>query len=349
MKIIRTISCVLAAALGLSVAAAPQRSVSGVTVTSSIDSTVVTMGSTTHVRVTVQMPESAAAAVNLDGMPELAAGEEYLPWNGVDIVAVDSASTIADGMRTIGYDYTVQAFDPGTLTLPPFTVVTGAADTAFSNVLTLKVLPVEVDSTMTLNPMAGVAAPATKWYDYIPTWVFWVFLALVVVALCVVAFIAMRKHKEEIEERRTPPVPPYELAISRLNDLRTSNLASSGQEMAYYTELVDILRQYLHGRFGINAMEMTSTQIVKALRANPATKMSADQMRSVLSMADFVKFAKVRPMPGDNTRAMTRALDFVEETKPVPEPEPGTGDAPGNANTGATPQRPNDSTTSRPR
>ncbi len=349
MKTIRTISCVLAAALGLSVAAAPQRSVSGVTVTSSIDSTVVTMGSTTHVRVTVPMPESAAAAINLDGMPELAAGEEYLPWNGVDIVAVDSASTIADGMRTIGYDYTVQAFDPGTLTLPPFTIVTGAADTAFSNVLTLKVLPVEVDSTMTLNPMAGVAAPATKWYDYIPTWVFWVFLALVVVALCVVAFVAMRKHKEEIEERRTPPVPPYELAISRLNDLRTSNLASSGQEKAYYTELVDILRQYLHGRFGINAMEMTSTQIVKALRANPATKMSADQMRSVLSMADFVKFAKVRPMPDDNTRAMTRALDFVEETKPAPEPEPGTGDAPGNANTGATPQRPNDSTTSRPR
>ena len=50
-------------------------------------------------------------------------------------------------------------------------------------------------------------------------------------------------------------------------------------------------------------------------------------MRSVLSMADFVKFAKVRPLPDDNVRAMTRALDFVEETKPAPEPDPATSEA----------------------
>ena len=269
MKSTKIILSVLATVLFAGVSLASRPSASGVKVTSSIDSAVVTMGSTTHVRVTVQMPESSASNVNLDGMPELAAGEEYLPWNGVDIVAVDSASTISDGMRTIGYDYTIQAFDPGTLTLPPFAVVSGAADTALSNVLTLKVLPVELDSAMTLNPMASVVAPATKWYDYIPTWIFRTLLALVIAALCVVAFILLRKRKEEVEIRRNPPVPPYELAISRLNTLRTSNLASSGQEKAYYTELVDILRQYLHGRFGINAMEMTSTQIVKALRSNP--------------------------------------------------------------------------------
>jgi len=344
MKYIKIISGMAASLLVAGLAVAQRPSASGVKVTSSIDSTVVTMGSTTHVRVTVQMPENVASTVNLDGMPELAAGEEYLPWNGVDIVAVDSASTIAAGTRTIGYDYTVQAFDPGTLPLPPFTVVSGAADTAFSNTLTLKVLPVEVDSAMTLNPMASIATPQTKWYDYIPTWIFWVFLGVFVVALGVAAFFLLRKHKEVVEERRNPPVPPYELAISRLNTLRTSNLASSGQEKAYYTELVDILRQYLHGRFGINAMEMTSTQIVKALRSNPETRMSADQMRSVLSMADFVKFAKVRPMPDDNTRAMTRALDFVEDTKPAPEPDPAQA-----AEQTPKPASPQDNTTSRPR
>ena len=37
-------------------------------------------------------------------------------------------------------------------------------------------------------------------------------------------------------------------------------------------------------------------------------------------MADFVKFAKMRPMPDDNVAAWNRALQFVEETKPQPEP-----------------------------
>ncbi len=322
MKALKILIGVLALGIALSTVTAQRRSASGVSVAASVDSAIMTMGSRTHVRVTVQMPEAAASNVNLDGMPELAAGEEYLPWNGVDIVAVDSASTITDGMRTIGYDYTIQAFDPGTLTLPPFAVVSGASDTAFSNAITFKVLPVDIDSTMTLNPMASVVAPATKWYDYIPGWLLWVALGFFAVACGTAAYFLLRKHKEQIEIRRNPPVPPYELAISRLNTLRTSNLAESGQEKAYYTELVDILRQYLHGRFAINAMEMTSTQIVRALRSNPATRMSADQMRSVLSMADFVKFAKVRPLPDDNVRAMSRALDFVEETKPEPEPEP---------------------------
>ena len=326
MKHLNIIICA-ALLTGGSIVFAQRPSTSGVKITSSIDSTVMTMGSTTHVKVTVQMPEKVASDVNLDGMPELAAGEEYLPWNGVDIVAVDSASTISGGIRTIGYDYTVQAFDPGTLTLPPFTVVSGISDTAYSNVLTLKVLPVEIDSTMTLNPMASVAAPKAKWFDYIPDWMFWVLLCMVILGAGVVAVAALRKRRQEIEIRRNPPVPPYELAISRLNTLRTSNLATTGQEKAYYTELVDILRQYLHGRFGINAMEMTSTQIVKALRSNPTTRMSADQMRSVLSMADFVKFAKVRPMPDDNTRAMNRALEFVEDTKPQPESETETKDS----------------------
>ncbi len=337
MKALPIFSIIFLTAVSLT-ANAQQRSRSGVSVVSTADSTVMTMGSTTHLRVTVQMPETAAANVNLDGMPELAAGEEYLPWNGVDIVAVDSASTITDGMRTIGYDYTVQAFDPGTLTLPPFTVVSGASDTAFSNVLTLKILPVEVDSAQAINPMAGIVAPATKWYDYIPGWLLWVGLAFFAIACGTAAYFLLRKHKEEVEIRRNPSIPPYELAISRLNTLRSSNLAQSGQEKAYYTELVDILRQYLHGRFAINAMEMTSTQIVRALRSNPETRMSADRMRAVLSMADFVKFAKVRPMPDDNARALARALDFVEDTKPQPEPEIEPGTENNNVTTASRPQ-----------
>jgi hypothetical protein len=44
-------------------------------------------------------------------------------------------------------------------------------------------------------------------------------------------------------------------------------------------------------------------------------------MQKVVEIADFVKFAKVRPLPDDNVRAWQNALQFVEETKPAPEPE----------------------------
>lgn len=304
----------------------------GIRMEASLDSAVLTMGSRAALMLDIDIPLNDLSAVSLADLPLLTPGQEYLPWNGIDIVSSDTTVTTAGDRRHIQYRYVVQAFDPGTVTLPPFALTRGAADTVRSNVVTLKVLPVELDSLQELNPMASVAAPATRWYDYLPEWLLWTLLAIAVAVAAVAAYFILRKRRAVAEERRNPPIPPYELAISRLNALRSRGLAENGNEKQYYTELTDILRQYLHGRFGINAMEMTSSQIVRALRSNPDTRMTADQMRSVLSIADFVKFAKVRPLPDDNNRTYARAVGFVEETRPQPELGPDGVDAPAKAN-----------------
>lgn len=319
--------CAVAALMAASLVAAPRRSASGISVSASIDSAIVEMGDLNHLRVKVDMPESASRGARIVDFPKIAAGDDYVTWNGIDIVKIDTVSTIEGGKRVIDYDFTIQAFDPGTVSLPPFAVLgSEGADTAFSNVVTFKVAPVDVDSLETINPMQSIVNPATRWYDYIPDWLIWTLLGLVVASMAVAAYLLLRKHKVEVEIKRAKPVPPYELAMSRLQSLRSRNLPENGHEKEFYTELVDILRDYLQGRFGINAMEMTSTQIVKALRTNAETRMSADTVKSVLSMADFVKFAKVRPVPDDNVRAFSRAQDFVEQTKPAPEPEPEIAD-----------------------
>lgn len=312
----RLIFILVSALCATAVSAAP-----AVTVKAVADSAVMVMGDLNHIRVSVDMP--AGSPTQLVDFPLLTPGMEFLPYNGVDVVASDSSSVIEGGRQKIDFDFTIQAFAPGTLTLPPFAAVpVPGGDTVFSNALTFKVLSVDVDSLETINPMESIVAPHTKWYDYIPDWLLWTLVAIVAVIAALFAIKYFRKQQVVAELRRTPPVPPYELAISRLATLKSRNLAESGHEKEYYTELVDILRQYLQGRFGINAMEMTSTQIVKALRSNPATRMTADEMRAVLSIADFVKFAKVRPLPDDNIKAFARAQSFVEQTKPAPEPAP---------------------------
>ena len=74
----------------------------------------------------------------------------------------------------------------------------------------------------------------------------------------------------------------------------------------------------MFGRFGINAMEMTSRQILGAMKNNKELRDKRDYVRQILNMADFVKFAKVRPLPDDNIASFENARKFVEETKPVP-------------------------------
>ena len=294
-----------------------------VSVKAAVVSVDLVMGDRAHITVSVDVPVQMESSVQLVDFPVLTPGAEYIPFHGVDVVASDSTTTRSEGKVRYDFDFTIQAFDPGTISIPPFAVVPApGADTVKSSILALKVAPVDVDSLETIHPMASIVSPDTKWYDYIPDWLLWTLLGIAIVAGGVAAFILLRKRKIAIEESKSIPVPPYDLAKLRLEKLRSRNLAENGHEKEYYTELVDILRQYLQGRFGINAMEMTSTQIVRALRSNPETRMTADEMRSVLSVADFVKFAKVRPLPDDNVKAFNRAINFVDSTKPEPEPEP---------------------------
>lgn len=319
-KYARILTVSLVMSLTLSSISAPRRSASGITVSASVDSAMLVMGDRTTLNVKIDMPEASARDARIIDFPVIPHGEDYVEWNGVDVVGADSSSVISDGKRTIDYRFTIQVFDPGTVTLPPFAVLGGAgADTAFSNVVTFKVIPVDVDSLETIHPMESVVAPASKWYDYVPDWLLWTLLVVLVLGMGAYFARHLIHRREEIQLEKAKPVPPYELALSRLRTLKSRNLPESGHEKQYYTELVDILRQYLEGRFGINAMEMTSTQIVRALRDDKRTRMTADLVKSVLSIADFVKFAKVRPLPDDNVRAFARAEDFVEQTKPEPE------------------------------
>lgn len=296
-------------------AAAP----AGVTLRASVDSTVVVMGDVTGLHLQAVLPTAFLDSARVTDLP--APDSEFA---GLDVVSVkaDTVRGDAGGRSTVDYTLTVQAFDPGTLTIPPFGMVVGsAADTAFSQVLTLKVLPVDVDSLETIHPLRGTVSAQTRWYDYIPTWLPYLLLGLLALGLIGVGVLYAFMGKKIIPEKAKPVIPPYDLAVSRLNELQARKLPENGHEKEYYTELVDILRQYLHGRFGINAMEMTSTQIVRSLRANEHTRMTAEEMRPVLAMADFVKFAKVRPMPEDNVKSYNTAVNFLEQTKPAPEPE----------------------------
>ena len=158
-------------------------------------------------------------------------GAEYIPFHGVDVVASDSTTTRTETGVRYNFDFTIQAFDPGTISIPPFAVVPAqGADTVKSSVIALKVAPVDVDSLETIHPMASIANPAVKWYDYLPDWLLWALLAIVLIAAGVAAFILLKKRKIAIEEIKSAPVPPYDLAKLRLEKLRSRNLAESGHE-----------------------------------------------------------------------------------------------------------------------
>lgn len=130
-----------------------------------------------------------------------------------------------------------------------------------------------------------------------------------------------------------PPLPPHVVAIRALEALHHRKLWQNGNFKAYYSELTDILRTYLAGRYGIGAMEMTSDEIIEALRAlsvEELPKKCSMDLTAILRDADLVKFAKFEPEAEQNENDYTKAYYFVEETK-LQDEEPSEGEGIENA------------------
>lgn len=101
-----------------------------------------------------------------------------------------------------------------------------------------------------------------------------------------------------------PPRPAWELALERLDALEGSDMLEAGDRLGYHMRLSELLRAYVGDRFGIAAVEATTTEIAAALRGRP------DEVGSwypvvlrLLQEMDLVKFAKFVP-PDDESRAL---------------------------------------------
>ncbi len=299
------------------------------TVTARLDSATLLMG-----KMTVLQLQTVTDANQKGEFPMLATATQdgliSLLNDTVELRAIYKADTVAvgSGRSQINYHFPLQAFIPGTYILPEFAFVVGG-DTVYSNKLVLKVIEPQpaLKSTDSIAPDVPPLGPyynssIEKLTDKIPDflWRYWwiIFIGILILAALTVYIIKHRgKVGTQFFKRTKPELPPYERALRNLKILRDAGLWENGQEKEYFSRLTEILREYLQGRFGINAMEMTSSEIVKAVSDIHEARKSRQYMDRVMEIADFVKFAKMRPLPDDNISAFENALKFIEETKPV--------------------------------
>lgn len=320
-KVFRNIAVAFAVASCVSSAAATPVSVSA-----KLDSVQLLMGNMTTLRLEVVQNAGVKGGFPMFAEPS-PSGIVAVCGDSVELRTSFTRDTvdIGSGRIQINYKVPVQAFDSGAFQLPQFVYVAGA-DTARSNHVNLKVIPMNVTADDPIAGFAPVAEPEDKSIlDSLPDWMvdYW-WLMLAAAALAGVLLWLWKKYRKQGYIIPKKPEPdPYTVAMKRLRELKEKGLWEKGMEKEYFTDLTDILRVYLDRRFGINAMEMTSRQIMDTLSSNRDVKDKRDYVRQILSVADFVKFAKVRPLPADNIAAYDNAVRFVEETRPVEEKESG--------------------------
>lgn len=242
---------------------------------------------------------------------------------GIEIVDVAKPDTqlLNDNKRwLISQEYTVTSFDSALYYIPPFEVSVDNRKYQ-SKALALKVYSVPVDTLhpdQFFPPKTIHEIPLT-WSDIAPL-VYSVIFMLVLGALVVFFVIRYRDNKPIIKIIKVEPkLPPHQIAMQKIEAIKADKELQRQDPKRYYTELTDVLRIYMKERFGFNALEMTSTEIIDRLNAEE-DKQSIEELKVLFGTADLVKFAKHAPMMNENDMNLVNAVAFINQTKQEEDP-----------------------------
>jgi hypothetical protein len=243
---------------------------------------------------------------------------------GVEVLEATNADTteLDGGMVKVSKTYTLTSFDEKLYYLPPMKVKVDGKEYA-SKSLALKVMTMPAD---TLHPENFF--PPKDVQDNPFSWSEWreviIFSLLFIILLCGAAYLynRLRKGKPVIKlpSRIIKKMLPHQKAMKAIEILKEEHLSSSENQKEYYTRLTDTLRVYLNERFGINAMEMTSEEIISRLQET-GDKTMIDELRTLFTTADLVKFAKYSTLINENDANLVNAIAYINNTKEENQPQ----------------------------
>lgn len=280
-----------------------------VTVVARMDSVVMFIGEQAHLTISVTAQKGSKIE-----FPHFKRAQQIVP--GVEALEEhEGDTTIVDGLLNLSNTYTLTSFDEHLYAIPAMKVKVNGRQYA-SNTLALKVLTCEVDTLHPEKffPPKDVQDNPFQWSEW--SSLFW--LSIVVMLLSVgfvYMLIRLKQNKPIITRIRiVKHVPPHQKALKEMNRLKSDNFVTTDDQKAYYTQLTDTLRQYIKERFGFNAMEMTSSEILDNLRCAGDDKMLGE-LRELFATADLVKFAKYSTLLNEKDMNLLNAINFIDQTK----------------------------------
>lgn len=175
--------------------------------------------------------------------------------------------------------------------------------------------PAAPDDALRLRP----PAPAVPLL--LPTWrPAW--LALAALAGVGLAWAAWRWWRARSRRRAEPPppLPPAERLARRLDALAAERLPEQGRAREFFFRLSEAVREYVGAVTGVPALDLTTGELVDALRAQGDPRVDVEALRGFSEDADLIKFARY-PAGGHECEAGMRfARDLLARTQAATAP-----------------------------
>lgn len=226
----------------------------------------------------------------------------------------------ADSNVIVKQQLTLMTFDTGQIVLPSVGLKYAKSFDdpmrleAFTDPVTLYATTIAVDTTLAYKPIIEpLAAPITM-KEVFP----WILALLLAILLGLGIWLFLKRRKIRVDEDgnviKGPVIPPYDKAVDELKRLREEKIWQSGKVKEYFSSLTDIAREYIEGQFGVNAVEMTTDDILDEIKPLHFPKETYNKLKDTMEVADLVKFAKYSASTLESDTALSDMTGFVNES-----------------------------------
>lgn len=322
----RRMPLALAVALLMVLFAAAQASAQApVTIESTIDRNVVTVGDRIHVTVRLTLPETAQA--DLTSLETQFGNLELL------VVGLPQDVILPDGRREVTANYEVAAFRTGTTELPALSMLVrlpdGSSVTAATNPLPVNVesvIPPGENPTDVRDLKPQVSFPIVSGLS--PRRV-----ALIVAAIALALAAALllirrlRRPPAAITPLPAPPPSPEALARSELERIAGLGLLDNGDIKQFHALLAACIRRYLTAKYRFPAFAMTTTELERSMTDFGVDRWQARLVGGLLTESDAVNFAQYVPARTRCEQNLEMAYQIVDAADPATEQSPAVAPA----------------------
>jgi hypothetical protein len=270
-----------------------------------LDRAVITVGDPVRLVVTVSHAPDAQVV-----WPEVF---ELDPFELVDMRLLEP---VPEGNRVqSSAELTLTAFELGELTLPAFEVeVVDAAGNTVRLATDAAVVGVESVGRDESGDICDIKGPLAIPFSVVTLLPWLAGLGVMGAAAYWLYRRYRRRQRPDVQMPVVPPRPAHEIALESLNALEASGLLELGEVKTFHIRASDIMRIYAEGRFGVEAMEMTTGEVLDGLRRTGAGSGAIANFRQLLDRCDLVKFAKFRPDVPTSRDLVPLGRQLVEAT-----------------------------------
>ncbi len=233
----------------------------------------------------------------------------------IDAGAVDTI--VSDDYMTLSRKIRITSFDTGYHVIKPIPLKYFKKGETTAYILEtppalLEVKGIEFDAASDIKDIKDIFNVPLTFREILP----YLIAVLLLAGLLTLLFyyLKKRKKKEPLFSMQKPQVPPHVEALNALKALKNKKLWQNNQIKQYYTELTDIIRIYIEKTVNVQAMEMTSTEIIEAIEKSGKHDYISDALKHIFSTSDLVKFAKYKPEVTEHDNCYKMAVDYIQKT-----------------------------------